>query len=131
MKKHIFLIDDDYDDLTIFNEALKAIPGSYKCTYVDNAEEGIEILRYLTPDYIIADYNMPGMNGLDFFSKIGKEERLHDVPFFIYSSLLTIDIKRKASEIGIVGCLNKPDTMTSMIEMLHGILAYEELRHSV
>jgi CheY-like chemotaxis protein len=123
MKTHIFLVDDDHDDMTFFCEALKSVPGSYKCTYVDSPEQGIKILRYITPDYIIADYNMPTMNGLEFFSEIHNEARLHDVPFFLCSSMVTREIQQKATELGVTGCIHKPDSINSMIQLLYKILS--------
>jgi DNA-binding NtrC family response regulator len=73
MKKHILLIDDDRDELTIFMDALADVPGSFKCTYASSASQGLQMLQYLHPDFIFIDYNLPPTNGLRLLSEIKKE----------------------------------------------------------
>lgn len=65
MKKHILLVDDDKDEAMLFNEALKNVPGSFKCTYASSGLHALEMLNYIQPDFIFINFNMPVMNGAD------------------------------------------------------------------
>ncbi len=64
MKKHILLIDDDVDELKIFNDALEELPGNFKCTYASNAYQAMDMLKFIHPHFIFIDYNLPAMNGI-------------------------------------------------------------------
>src|ERR1700754_3733547 len=104
MKKHIFLIDDDEDELEIFHEALKSLPLPCKCTYAGSADHAMQMLQYLTPDLIFIDINMPKLNGFDFLAEIKKNDHLKNIPLFMYSNGIDSAIQAKAIAMGAAGC---------------------------
>ena len=64
-KARILLVDDDgpiRSSLRIFFEA-----EGYEFLGVESAEKGLEEVGRQHYDVIIADYRLPGMNGLEFF----------------------------------------------------------------
>ena len=110
----ILLIDDDEwirDSLSLFFEEeechLKAL---------ETAEDGLKELRQQDYHIVIADYLLPGMDGLEFLEQIKSS----------HPSLLTIlvtaygskDLRLKASKIGIDGFINKPFTLKTLEEAL-------------
>ena len=79
-EKRLLLIDDDEwirDSLSLFFE----LQG---CSLValETAEEGLKELSRKSYDIIIADYKLPGMNGLEFFKRIAKFYH-HTIKIFI------------------------------------------------
>ena len=67
-RMQMLLIDDDEwirDSLSLFFEG----EGCHLLA-LETAEEGIEALKKQDYDIIIADYKLPGMDGLDFLSRI-------------------------------------------------------------
>ena len=129
MKKHIFLVDDDRDEMRIFYEALNELPGAYKCTCASSMEQTLEMLKYLTPDYIIADFHIPPTNGLELFNQVKNIKRLKDIPFILYSSKLTDEIIHQANELGVSKCVKKPDSIARMSNLLHHLLV-PDLMHN-
>src|SRR5687767_7458251 len=88
MKTHIFLIDDDVDEMKIFMDALKEVIGAFKCTYASNGIHALKMLLYLKPEAIFVDYNMPVMNGLELAEELKKNEELKNIPVYLYSTHL-------------------------------------------
>lgn len=88
MKKHILLIDEDKNELTIFMDALRKVPhdDGFKCTYAGSAAQAMEMLKYLVPDYIFTDFNGHDANSTDLLSFIKGQERLEKTKLCIYSS---------------------------------------------
>ena len=116
MKKHILLIDDDKDEVLIFTEALKQFAGSYTCTYASSAKQALEMLRYLTPDFIIGDFNMPVLNGLQLLTEVKKIDHLKNTPFFLYSTMKNDEMADKAKNLGAAGWVRKQDSIAGAVK---------------
>jgi CheY-like chemotaxis protein len=123
MKKHVLLVDDDKDELFLFNEALKEVPGSFKCTYASSGAQALEMLNYIQPDYIFIDYNLPVMDGVSILTEIRKDKKMSDIPVFLYSSSLSKDINSTAIFLGASGCIRKPNSIGMMTMVLKSILS--------
>ena len=122
MKTHILLVDDDIDEMKIFVEALKDVVGAFKCTYASNGVHALKMLLYLRPQVIFADYNMPLMNVLDLAKEIRDVPELKDIPLFLYSTYINMDILQKAKKAGVNGCMVKPNTIGQLSETLKTVL---------
>jgi len=126
MKKHILLVDDDADELKIFLDALRQLPGDlFKCTYANNAAHALEMLKYLTPDFIFVDFNIPKINGLEFISEMKKNESLKLSHIFIYSTHISEKLSQEAQAIGASGCIAKTNTIDKLVAELKEILTGE------
>ncbi|MBU0729175.1 MAG: response regulator [Proteobacteria bacterium] len=68
MKNKILLIDDEDSIHLLYREEFEE--EGYEVHSALSAEEGIEKLNIFSPDIIILDINMPGMNGIDALRKI-------------------------------------------------------------
>jgi len=108
MNKTILLIDDDEDELEIFQGALKQVPFPIECTQALSAEDGIKILENFKPDYIFVDYNMPRQNGLVCLEELKKNDGISNVPIIIYSNYIDPEMEKKAMKLGATLCMKKP-----------------------
>lgn len=125
MKTHIFLIDDDIDEMKLFVEAMKEVIEGFKCTYASSGAQALKMLLYLRPEVIFIDYNIPPMNGLELAEELKKNNELKDTPLFLYSTHISLNILQKARDLGIAQCIEKPCTMTGMIQTLKSIFTDE------
>ena len=118
MKKHILLIDDDEDDVTIFIDTLDRVDISYKCTWAKSGEQAISQLAYLVPDIIFLDINMPCMNGFECLAAIKQVPRLQQVPVVLYSSAMSEDCRAKGMNLGASACLAKQNAISELEDIL-------------
>lgn len=121
MKKHLLLIDDDKDELSFFMDALKDIDGDFKCTYAGNSEQALEMLKYLQPDLIFLDYNLPQVNGLQVLSVIRNEPALQRTKVYIYTETISEEIDKMAQLLGAAGCIEKSKTITWLVHLFKAI----------
>jgi len=79
---------------------------------LESAEAGLEELEKSPYDIIIADYRLPGINGLDFLKRIG-ERHPHTVKILI-TAYKDQRIVFEASKIGIQDFIEKPFTIETI-----------------
>lgn len=87
--KKIWLIDDDEDDIEIFDSALRTLTIKNSLIIAKNGEEALQQILSSTivdPDYIFLDLNMPKMNGLKFLTALRQKKVFDGVPVFIYTT---------------------------------------------
>ena len=114
MGKHIYLIDDDYDDAEIFSYALRDIYPSATLTHYDNGLTAVEMLKneeLVLPDVIFLDINMPFINGWECLRQIKGFAENKKIPIVMYS---TSDIEKEglvAQDLGARAFLIKPSTL--------------------
>lgn len=66
----IFIIDDDRTYVKILSQYLK---DQFEVYSYETAEESLSGLKENQPEYIIIDYFLPGMDGLQLFQRLKKE----------------------------------------------------------
>jgi CheY-like chemotaxis protein len=121
MNKHILLIDDDEDEFAIFTDALNRVGDFYKCTYAANAEQAMDILKQVQPDFIFVDYNLPRINGLEFIS-VARNNVKPVTKVFLYSTSIGERMIKMARLLGAAGCIEKPVSITELTRELKIIL---------
>jgi CheY-like chemotaxis protein len=115
----ILLVDDDTDDIDIFNDALKQIDNSITLITAHNGHDALQLLSsdiLEKPDHIFLDINMPLMNGLDCLDKIRNQEKLA-IPVTIYSTSKNYQEYNRSIQLG-AEFLQKPHDYSHLIVAL-------------
>jgi CheY-like chemotaxis protein len=115
----ILLVDDDPDDIEIFNDAIKEIDQSITLITAYNGAAALQILSsdiLEKPDHIFLDINMPLMNGMECLEKIRNEERL-SIPVTIYSTSRHFSEYNRSVQLG-ADFLQKPHDYSTLIVVL-------------
>ena len=105
-KTRILLIDDDKwirDSLTMYFEGEGCI-----ITACETAEEGLENLNHGSYGVIIADYLLPGMDGIEFFKRIRESHR--DVLKVLITAYGSEKVFSDAGGVGVDTVIEKPFT---------------------
>lgn len=76
-KKHILLVDDDPDFLQI---ATSIFENTYYLDAMPSAKEAFNYLTVRKPDLILLDYEMPDMDGYEFFAEIRRSWKTSNIP---------------------------------------------------
>jgi two-component system response regulator RpfG len=71
----------------------------------EDPQEALAQMKLVTPDLIITDYRMPGMDGIEFTRRIRAERRLADVPVIIVT---VVEVRYQALENGATDFLTRP-----------------------
>jgi CheY-like chemotaxis protein len=84
----ILYVDDDTEDIEIFQEAVKSVDPGITYNSATSAKEALVFLRTCDrlPDHIILDVNMPGMDGKLCLQEIRKEKKFDAINVVVYST---------------------------------------------
>jgi CheY-like chemotaxis protein len=121
MRNGILLVDDDAEDQFIFCDAMKTV-GNTEPVYIECC--GVDAINYLSslrhnqlPCVIVADLNMPRMNGRELLKQLKANERFKDTPVIIYTTSVNETEKQACLRLGAYDYITKPLSYQQSIEM--------------
>jgi len=121
-KEMKFLVVDDFSTMRRIIRNLLHDLGYADVTEADDGLTALPLLQQGTFDFLITDWNMPGMQGLDLLKAVRADERLASMPVL----MLTAESKREqiveAAQAGVNGYVIKPFTATILKEKIDKIL---------
>ena len=106
MGARILIVDDNPTNLKLASHVLEA--EGYTLDLAKDAEEAQELLHRMTPDLILMDIALPGMDGLTLTRKLKIDERLKYVPVVAMTAFAMVGDERKALDAGCDGYITKP-----------------------
>jgi DNA-binding response OmpR family regulator len=119
--KNILVIDDKEEVRTL----IKAVLGNFGFDVLEagNGQLGVQMLRQQSPDLVICDVNMPGMDGYETLSAVRESSTTAPVPFILMTGLVSRDGFRRGMVCGADDYLVKPFTTDELIEAVMSRLA--------
>lgn len=76
-------VDDDPEFTDLSGAFLEKANNQFAVETATGADEGLDRLDTNPPDCIVSDYNMPGMDGLEFLRAVREEHP--DLPFVLFT----------------------------------------------
>ena len=122
---HIFIIDDDVEDQELLMEAFNEVDSSIKFSTAENGREGINKLidgSVQKPDLIIADLNMPMINGKQFLAEIENNPLISGLKVIICSTSSNHKDIKETLALGAAQYFQKPSSYVALIAELSSIL---------
>ena len=124
--KNIFVAEDDADDRTFFEDALKEINIPSQLTLSSNGLELMSNLETLTahppPDVIFLDLNMPFKSGIECLKEIRDTPKLKDIPIVMFSTTSNPDAVEATYSLGANFFLRKPNSHQLLIKTIQTVL---------
>ena len=124
----IIIIEDDPDDLDIFNEVFKELNTPNKVHYF---QDGIAALEYLThfkeqAFLIISDINLPRLDGFALRDKVHNNEqlRLKCIPYLFFTTAADQRTVIDAYSHSIQVFFTKPPSYSELLRVMSNIIEY-------
>lgn len=105
--KSIILIVDDTETGREILEALLHSP-AYQLAFACNGPEALEKVEALTPDLVLLDVMMPGMDGFEVCRRLRANPRLADIPIILVTALDDRQSRIQGIEAGADDFVTKP-----------------------
>jgi two-component system, chemotaxis family, chemotaxis protein CheY len=109
------------DDMTTMRRIVKNILKQLGFANVEEAENGQEALQKLRAerfDFVVSDWNMPVMTGIDMLRAIRADAQLKDIPVLMVTAEAQQANLVEAIQAGVSNYIVKPFTAETMQEKL-------------
>ena len=128
---HILLVEDNEGDIILTTEAFKDMQLENKISVVRDGEEALCFLRKqdsysdaATPQLILIDINLPGMDGKELLEMIKKDPELKEIPVvMLTSSAADADIS-ECYDKHVNWYITKPIDYDKYTKVMHEIEAF-------
>jgi DNA-binding response OmpR family regulator len=124
--KKIYVIDDEEDLREILRVNLSK--EGYGVTVFSSAEKALDSIDKNTPDLIVLDIMMQGMNGYDFCKKIRSSEEHKFIPIIFLSAKSEEFDKVLGLELGGDDYITKPFGIKELVSRVKAVFRRTELR---
>ena len=115
------LIVDDFSTMRRIIKNLLRDLGFNDTTEADDGQTALPLLQTGKFDFLVTDWNMPGMDGLTLLKNVREDEKLKDMPVL----MVTAEAKREqiaiAAQAGVNGYIVKPFTAATLKEKIDKI----------
>ncbi len=122
------LIVDDYSTM---RRIIKNLMRELGFSNLDEADDGTTALPMLKSgrfDFLITDWNMPGMTGIDLLSEVRNDPELTSMPVLMVTAQAKKEEIVRAAQAGVNGYVVKPFTAETLKEKINKI--FERLEAS-
>jgi len=121
---HIFLIEDDSDDIELLEVSLKDNKVDY---YLDVIMEGDKVQNYLSncerlPHIIVMDLNLPRVHGREIIKQIKSNEDFKNIPLIVLTTSTAREDIEYSYKMGANSFITKPTTIKGFNDTVGAIV---------
>lgn len=125
----ILIVDDNQTNRDVLSNYLTK--DGFKVLPQPSGEAALLALQTHTPDLILLDIIMNGMDGFQTCAKIKADEATKDIPIIFMTALSDTDDKVKGFELGAVDYIIKPFQYQEVLARVKTHLTIQQLRKSL
>ncbi len=117
--RHVLIVDDEPAVRKMVRSVLES--SGFDCTESENGAAALDWLKDHHTDLIIADYQMPIMNGLVLLEKVQNNLKLNGYtpPVIMLSGLIDETEKLRAIDLGAYAVIDKPCNFRELVVMVN------------
>lgn len=117
----VLIVDDSPTELHLFQDTLEK--SGFRTLVADSGEEGIRLARSSSPDCILMDVVMPGMNGFQATRKLTRDPGTANIPVIMITTKDQETDKIWGMRQGAVDYLVKPVPPKDLVAKIQSVVA--------
>lgn len=104
MKEKILIVDDQFGIRILLNEVLQR--EGYETFQAANGMQALEIVKQHSPDLVLLDMKIPGMDGIEILKRM--KQLKEEIRVIIMTAYGELDMIQKAKDLGALTHFSKP-----------------------
>jgi two-component system cell cycle response regulator len=125
-KQKILIVDDEPLNVKLLQAYL--LQNKYETLHAYSGPEALEKTAQDSPDLILLDVMMPGMDGYEVTRRLKRDPQSQEIPVILVTALDGKDDKQKGLEAGADEFLNKPIHKAELLARIRSLILYKRLR---
>ncbi len=113
----VLYVEDEPAQRELVNQLLRF--AGVEVAVADNGVMGVERAKTWTPDIILMDLRMPGMNGFDTIECLRDSPETADIPVIILSAWTSAKLDERAISLGVARCIAKPFDLDDLVTAIN------------
>jgi DNA-binding response OmpR family regulator len=119
-KQQLLLVDADPRSVRVLEVSLKK--AGYSVTTAGDGTDALSKIELSTPDLILSDTRLPGMDGYAFVRRLKERNEWGSIPVVFLTSQKSIEDKIRGLELGVEDYLTKPIFVRELIARVNLLL---------
>lgn len=115
-KGSILVVDDNPTNLSVLVDYLEHM--NFEVLAAEDGESALELIGYVTPDIILLDVMMPGIDGFETCQRLKSNPKTKEIPVIFMTALANTEDKLKGFQVGAVDYITKPIQHEEMLARL-------------
>lgn len=124
MSKEILVVEDNPDNMKLITWVLE--DEAYQVTGVENAEDGIKLLKERSFDLVLMDIDLPGIDGEEATRILRAQEEFRHLPIIALTAHALKEEVERIMSCGFTALATKPIDEEAIVQM---IANYMEGKH--
>lgn len=119
MKGKLLIVDDQFGIRILLNEIFQK--EGYKTFQAANGQQALEIVRKHSPDLVLLDMKIPGMDGIEILKRMKEIEP--EIRVIIMTAYGELDMIQEAKDLGALTHFAKPFDIDDIREAVRKYIA--------
>lgn len=121
--KRVLIIDDEADVRAVIRGCLEDIAG-WEVVTAESGKEGLVKVISNSPDAVLLDVMMPGMDGLAFLSALRNYTKEASLPVVLLTAKISVTESDELTELNVKGVIAKPFDPFLLVEQFADLLGW-------
>lgn len=105
-RPHVLIVEDDPVSLDVARLAVEAAGAA--AVVATSGEAALKVALEESPDLILLDLALPGIDGAEVARRLRDEERTRDIPVVVVTAHVVREVIERARTEGVRECIFKP-----------------------
>ncbi len=125
----LLIVDDVPANLDVLSQALEG--SGYNVLVATSGETALNVAERTTPDLILLDVMMPGLDGLETCKRLKADPEMQDIPVIFLTAKTEVEDIVKGFELGAVDYVTKPFNTTELLARVNTHLTIHSLQKAL
>jgi CheY-like chemotaxis protein len=126
--KTVLAVDDTPENLAVVNALLR---GLYKVKVSSSGEHALAIAANTSPDLILLDIMMPGLDGYEVCRRLKADPETADIPVIFLTAKSDEEGEQRGFDLGAVDYITKPISPPLLLARVKAQLSLKEARDAL
>jgi len=116
MERTVLIIEDE--KLIIVSTQMVLEAAGFRVESATNGEDGIAKAKSMSPDLVLLDIMMPGIDGWETLTRLKRDQETSGIPVIIFTAREHARGHQKSAEMGAADYFRKPFEPDELIELV-------------